>query len=181
MDSLNGAMTVELWLKASAGDQSDIALIFDKSHGYFGHNGWCIQYIKDDQTLQFAFGRDDGWGEVRAKDVFDGKWHYVAATYDMSDLKLYIDGDLKASQPNSLEQNTNNQPLEMGSSLYNGDRYRYFAGSLDDAAIYNVALDADIIKQHATVTPEPVSSTLFLLGGGLMALRQYRRRKQVHL
>ncbi|MFH0984386.1 MAG: LamG-like jellyroll fold domain-containing protein [Candidatus Omnitrophota bacterium] len=178
--SLSGAMTVELWLKANAGDQvGNVSLIFDKSHGFYGHNGWCLQYMKDDQTLQFAFGRLDGWSEVRANNVFDGKWHHVAGTYDMSDLKLYIDGNLKASQPNRLEQNTNDQPLEMGSSLYAGTRYRYFAGSLDDAALYNVALDASIIKQHATVTPEPASMLLFGVGGLAMVSMKNRKRKPI--
>ncbi|MDD5216846.1 MAG: PEP-CTERM sorting domain-containing protein [Candidatus Omnitrophica bacterium] len=173
--SLNGAMTVELWLKANASDQKDIALIFDKSHGFYGHNGWCFQYVKADQTLQFAFGNLVGWIDVRAKNVFDGEWHYVAGTYDMSYLKLYVDGELKASLPSSYVQGTNPRPLEMGSSLYSGTRYRYFAGSLDDVALYDVALDAEIIKQHATLIPEP--STLILLSLGLFGFPIIRRKK----
>ncbi len=31
---------------------------------------------------------------------------------------------------------------------------------------------------HFTVIPEPISSTLFLLGGGALAIRVYRKRKQ---
>ena len=92
----------------------------------------------------------------------------------MNNLKIYVDGVEKESQPWSIAQGTNGRPMEMG---YSWGESRYFSGLIDQAALYNYALDANTIKQHAGVAPEPVSSALFLLGGGALVVRRFRRKK----
>jgi hypothetical protein len=69
--------------------------------------------------------------------VVDEEWHHIAATYDMEELKIYVDGVLEGMQINGLEPATNQNPLQMG----------MIRGAIDELAMFNVALEEeDIIR-----------------------------------
>src|SRR5690606_20372371 len=80
----------------------------------------------------------------------DGAWVHVAATYDGSTARLYIDGTENNSItfPSAPPIGTNALPLTMGALT---DGTRGFEGSMDDVRIYNVALGAAEVQNLATL------------------------------
>lgn len=66
-------------------------------------------------------------------------WLHVAATYDGSTIKLYINGVLQASKNASFQIASNNLPLAIGAQ---DDGYRGFAGAIDSVKLFNRALSA---------------------------------------
>ena len=66
-------------------------------------------------------------------------WLHVAATYDGSTIKLYINGVLQASKNASFQISSNSLPLAIGAQ---DDGYRGFAGSIDSVKLFNRALSA---------------------------------------
>lgn len=63
--------------------------------------GWVLGYDKDHFTIALATqGADDGDGKITflrgATSIRKSRWHHVAATYDGTVLKLYVDGKLDA-------------------------------------------------------------------------------------
>jgi hypothetical protein len=95
----------------------------------------------------------------------DGRWHLVAVTYANGVESLYIDGTLAG------QQNVSQTPYASAYSYYLGTGYtagwsngnggwQFFAGTLDEAAIYQRALTAAEVGQHyaaVTINNPPVT------------------------
>jgi hypothetical protein len=74
--------------------------------------------------------------------VVPGEWYHVAATYDMSSSKLYINGKLDAEAPFSDTPNVTDAPFIIGRT---DDGSYKLQGAVDELALFSVALsDADI-------------------------------------
>jgi hypothetical protein len=71
-------------------------------------------------------------------DVDDATWHHVVATYDLSAMKVYVDGNLEnsISKTNAISWSANLILGQYFSSLY------VFEGRLDDFRFFDTALDA---------------------------------------
>ena len=72
--------------------------------------------------------------------IQDGEWHFLAGTWDGSDILLYIDGELEAEMPCKGELKPNNDPLFIGAR---GGSGRFLTGALDEIKVYNYALTKD--------------------------------------
>lgn len=80
-------------------------------------------------------------------------WAHLAATYDGSTIRLYFDGEEDStSAPLAFTIASNELPLGIGAESDGG---RPFQGLMDEARVYNRALDAGEIAKMATVA-EPV-------------------------
>ena len=74
--------------------------------------------------------------------VTPGEWYHVAATYDMSSSKLYINGELDAEGAFSVTPNVTDVPFIVGRT--DNGSYK-LQGAVDELALFSVALsDADI-------------------------------------
>ena len=76
----------------------------------------------------------------------DGNWHHMLWTTEgasgaSSSIKIYIDGDLKATQTQTSTYSDVNTKLEI--ARYNP--YNWYTGQMDEVAIWDVALDADAV------------------------------------
>ena len=71
-------------------------------------------------------------------------WHHVAATYDGSAVKIYINGVLDISTPKSSVPATNTQPLLFGAGRDNNQFF--FQGLIDEVEVFNRALSAAEIR-----------------------------------
>jgi hypothetical protein len=77
-----------------------------------------------------------------------GEWHMVAATKDASGHKIYLDGELKNSDTNTLDDNyATTRMISLGARGWTDPKIAFFNGALDDVRIYNRALTADEIQQ----------------------------------
>jgi hypothetical protein len=78
--------------------------------------------------------------------VADGKWHYIAATYDGTTMRIYVDG----VQTGSGTSFSGNLPTQAGNvrigADYDTTPANFFNGSIDDVRIYNRALSATEIQ-----------------------------------
>jgi regulation of enolase protein 1 (concanavalin A-like superfamily) len=83
---------------------------------------------------------------------YNGIWHHCAASYDGSQIKLYVNGELRATTKQTGAINTNAVTVRVGSEV----NRRYYGGLVDDARIYNRALSDIEVKKLAN--PERASS-----------------------
>lgn len=103
-----------------------------------------------------AFGLNDGVQNYAAwysTPVVDG-WHFIVGTYDGTILKIYVDGVKKEEVSATLSlQNSQNTPLSIGREAV--DLGRYFAGDIDDIAMWNRPLTQQEITQlyYGDLTP----------------------------
>lgn len=76
--------------------------------------------------------------------LIDGRFHHVAATYDGAARKIYIDGTLVGSGPDSGKiGSSGTEPAYIGSSSGAGE---FFSGVIDEVEIYDRALSAEEIR-----------------------------------
>ncbi len=83
----------------------------------------------------------------------DTNWHHVAATYNGSTMKIYIDGVEDASAAASVTIPDTNSPLLIGSTYGSGgsgDAQGYFAGLIDEARISSTARTSFTTKPYVT-------------------------------
>jgi len=95
----------------------------------------------DDGWKSFSFHiyiEGVGWNIISATYPAINEWHHVAATYDGSIMKIYLDGELKATKAVTGNIIANTDPLSIGTQVgYSGE---YFQGSLDEVRVWNRAL-----------------------------------------
>jgi len=97
---------------------------------------------------------------LAASQLHDDRWHYIAATYDGSSIRLYADGKQISSTPMSGPIDTaGSNPAFIGSF---GGTSEFFAGGIDDVGIYDRALSAAEIETLAGGLPG--DATYGLLG-----------------
>jgi uncharacterized repeat protein (TIGR02543 family) len=96
-----------------------------------------VRYIVNDDN--------GGRSDVYTDQIDIDTWYFVAASYDGTEQKIYLDGKLNMSIENlgTIKAATSN--LLVGKSDVN--RVGYFQGLIDDIRIYNRALSEQEIKQ----------------------------------
>lgn len=95
----------------------------------------------------------EGSGARSGTRVFDGEWHHIAGTFDGTELKIYIDGQLEDSRKPGHRIGANTKPLRIGS-----DASTNLAADVDDVCIYDRALLASEVVALTRASPEAKST-----------------------
>jgi hypothetical protein len=91
---------------------------------------------------RYAAGR---WSTLRT-DVTAGAWQHVAATYDGTTMRLYVNGRLRDERASAIDLPPwRTTWFSIGSK---SGAYKFFAGGVDEAAVYTRALDAHRVLAH---------------------------------
>jgi hypothetical protein len=90
---------------------------------------------------------------------------HLAATYDGSTMRIYVNGLLDNSATTAITINTNALALGVGGQS-NGDPARIFSGAIDDARVYGRALSANEIAALAIVPAATYTITASAGSGG---------------
>jgi hypothetical protein len=72
-----------------------------------------------------------------------GEWIHLALVYDGAELRGYVNGGLDATLPAEGNIATSDNELRIG----RGDPAGYFAGSIDEIALFKAALTEEQIKE----------------------------------
>jgi hypothetical protein len=85
--------------------------------------------------------------------VSDGAWHLLDATYDGAQLRIYVDGTQSASAAATGSLVYASAALQIGRR--DSAAPNWYAGSLDEVALYPSALTATQIAAHAAIGTDP--------------------------
>lgn len=152
----SNTFTAETWFKSTS---TRGGAIINFGGGQSGNSSTSaidrVVYMANDGRLFFGVNP----GVVRTVNTTgaynNGQWHHIVATLDPSGQKLYVDGQLQASNAASTVGRN-----YMGSWRVGGDRLTgwtsnptssYFAGSIDEVAVYPQALSAERVLAHYSV------------------------------
>ncbi|MBO6587315.1 MAG: T9SS type A sorting domain-containing protein [Gracilimonas sp.] len=136
-------MTVQAWIKHD-GESDDDAVILKKGTT---DKGYVLRFDGGGQApgVAFAIGDIDYSKPTifSSSSIPANQWTHVAATYDGNDLKLYINGELDATEAATRNIGENDFDLYIGSDAAASDYF--YSGHIDELSIWNKALNrADI-------------------------------------
>jgi hypothetical protein len=146
-------MTLEAWVKPSAVSAAWRDVVYKPDDNY------VLEATSTQSGAPAAGGVFTG-GDGNSNKVFGAAplstdtWAYLAATYDGSELRLYINADEVASVPESGTIKSSAKPLQIGGDDIYG---QYFQGLVDEVRVYEVARTAAEI--HADMTTPIVQGT----------------------
>ncbi|NEQ49967.1 MAG: hypothetical protein F6K11_07525 [Leptolyngbya sp. SIO3F4] len=146
---ITNTLTLATWVKADS---------FQAFDGLITKGTSTISYgldLDSDGSLIFSANYGNlsgasGWGDWDSNTrLTTGQWHHVAVTYDGSYVRFYIDGQLDSNVvQTNVKFGTSNQALILGAELVGS----HFDGALDDARVYNRALNTDEIITLASLS-----------------------------
>jgi hypothetical protein len=100
----------------------------------------------DPSTFGFERWSDGGQSTCHSTSAVPSGWHHFVATFDGATSSIYVDGVLYDAAPASAPLVPVTEVLWVGASTW--DPAAYFQGSVDELAVYGVALSQDRITAH---------------------------------
>ncbi len=139
LDSFTNAMTIELWMKSgSLGNNTDWKGMVSK-----GNVSWGLFAATFTNTAYALFNGANPPALYGTRNINDGQWHLVVATYDGSTIALYVDGTLDASEAATGQIAQDSFPMNIGGDPQPPAGHTYlFNGPVDEVSLYNRALSA---------------------------------------
>ena len=139
-------ISVEAWVKLAG--ITSLPSIVSKEDWSTGETGYVLRIddFVNTNTPQFQIGTAQGWIAASAplgSIPFD-TWTHVAGTYDGSNIKIYIDGELEGTQPCSETINISPIDLRIGGHMEGSNRY--WNGVIDEVRLWSTARSQDQIQ-----------------------------------
>jgi hypothetical protein len=144
-------ITLEAWINPES--NTSYGRLFWKSGAYalyLGTNGWT--FLLGSTSLNHNSGIPS-----------TGTWYHIVATYDGSNQKLYINGELVDTESMTGSIPTNNNPLYIGGI----DSARFFDGKIGQVRLYSTALTADEVMQNYLFTKNDYPNTNHATGNNM--------------
>lgn len=145
---ITGHITVDGWININS--LSDQATVVSKWYDLNGVNdrGYLLA-VHNDGTPRFYISTDGvNYPAAVGPAITLGAWHHLVGTYDGSNIQLYVDGVLVATQPQTGAIFNSSQGLLIGANDgFGGSNRKFTNGIVDDVKIYNVSL--------GEITPTP--------------------------
>ena len=156
--------SIEAWFKTTTTDGGKIIGWGTKSSGDSGNSDRMIYMGRTGKVYFGVYPLE--YKTVSSETAYnDGAWHHAAASLGPDGMKLYIDGVLVGSDPNTSAAQINNGYWRVGGDYMsnwpdNPPLSNYFTGDIDNAAVYDYVLSADQVSGHAAppVNEDPAAS-----------------------
>ncbi len=132
-------ITISINIKANSFDAGYQGLLEKDNSGIYALG-------LDQNNIQFSLNiGGTRYEKTYAANLATNNWYQIDATYDGTDMKIYLDGVLKESwsQPGSIQGDINFEDIYLG---YSGSNSEYFDGYIDELRIYNRALSVNEIN-----------------------------------
>jgi hypothetical protein len=174
--SLTGPMTLEARIKLNT---NSVQQAIVEKYDVPGLNGYLLRIV--DGKLQAAMCNSNLNGAQQpasgATTVTTGVWHHVAAVYDGTTIKIYLDGVLDGSVTANYAPTNGASSLKIGAR--GDDANTRLNGLIDDVRIYNRALSEGEIQSVMVYdsTPPVISP---LVTGNLGSNDWYRSNVQIN-
>ncbi len=149
----DGSFSISAWFRRDTGYPTRNEVLVGRyaegeSHVWIGINpsGQATFRLWDSTAFTLSLIQQETYGRViGTSTVADGGWHHIVGVRDGANglNLLYVDGVLEGSSEESYTGTftATNAPTELG-SLTND---YYFSGSLDEVAVFDIALSGDVV------------------------------------
>jgi len=135
------AWTITAWVKLQPPPGGDWAIIVVKDPGN-GVQTYALDLNKGGE-VNAEVSSGGSWSSCQATTpVYDKVWHFLAASYDKTTLRVYVDGKKEGEQIFN-KGDVNTAPVTIGGRM---DSSQPLLGLVDDIGMFNTALSVDDLK-----------------------------------
>lgn len=137
--------TLSCWAKVEGGQGQWRSPVTCRTAKGSSALGGYLLYAGNNNKWQFWTG-NGGWVGLHGADVVLNTWTHVAATYDGSTMKLYINGQLSGTPvPSKILINTQ-YPLRIGAGITEGNPGFFFNGKITEVRLWDRARSPEEIQ-----------------------------------
>jgi len=146
--SITEKLSLSVWINPTTFDEHWQAIIGKGDNTY--------QLRREGATNRLRFTLRDGASSdvVTNANIQFNQWTHIAATYDGSMMRIYVNGELDSQAPRTGLIGTNNLGLQIGVNTDGNTYRRHFKGSIDQVRIYDRALTPSEIQILAGQEPQ---------------------------
>ncbi len=149
--------TTEAWFRTTTTSGGRIVGFGSSSSGLSSSYDRMV-CMRNDGKLSFGVSSGGQQTVVSPAAYNDGAWHHVVATHGPAGMRLYVDGIERGANAGVTSGASYTGYWRAGGDrCWTGTSSSYFAGTLDEVAVYPRALSASSIAEH------------FVAGGGVLA------------
>ncbi|RIJ51508.1 PKD domain-containing protein [Clavibacter lycopersici] len=138
--------SLELWFNSTTNRGGKLIGFGDNANGLSGNYDRHV-FLRDDGRLTYGTWTGQENTVTSSGSYTDGRWHQVVATQSSDGLKLYVDGALIGTNPQTQAQAYDGY-WKLGGDPTWGSSSPYVAATIDEAAVYSTALSASTVSQH---------------------------------
>jgi hypothetical protein len=146
----SAAFSVQVWFKTGTGKGGKLAGL-EKSQLGLGTSADRSLYMLNDGRLAFGTLADTATSVVSSKKYNDGAWHMATATQSSTGTTLYLDA-IRVATTTATGAGTAPGYWRLGGGNLAGwpnqPTSAYFAGSLDEFAVYDSALSSTTVTEQ---------------------------------
>ena len=141
----------ELWFSTTTNQGGKLIGLGNAQSGQSDHYDRHV-YMEDSGQLTFGTYTGQLNTTTSPKSYNDGVWHHMVATQGSDGMKLYVDGVLVGDNSQTGAENYSGYWRVGGDTAWGGSS-PFFNGSIDEVAVYPVALSADQVRAHYSASP----------------------------
>jgi PKD repeat protein len=138
--------SLELWFSSTTNRGGKLIGFGDNRDGLSGNYDRHV-FLRDDGRITFGTWTGQENTVTTTGSYTDGRWHQVVATQSGDGLKLYVDGALIGTHPQTQAQAYDGY-WKLGGDPTWGSSSPYVQATIDEAAVYTTALSASTVSQH---------------------------------
>ena len=139
----NGAFSAELWLTPTTVDATGRRIISKEWSDAAGSQGWYLLHTAS--RLEFSRIRNSVWNNASRAALTPGTRYHVVVTYDGTTMRLYVNGALAGSGGSTQALVDSPAAFAIGARPTGGSP---FVGTIDEPAVYGVALTGAQVQAH---------------------------------
>jgi PKD repeat protein len=138
--------SLEAWFSTTTNQGGKLIGFGNQQSGLSGNYDRHV-YMQDDGRLVFGTWTGQTNLVTSTSAYNDGRAHHTVATQSGAGMKLYVDGALVGTNPQTAAQAYAGY-WRIGGDTTWGSSSPYFAGTLDEVAVYPLALGAAVVADH---------------------------------
>ena len=141
------AFSVESWALVTGGAGNYRSAVTSRDAGTGTAYGYTL-YAGNDNTWQFWVGNGTNWVPLAGPAIAVNQWAHLVGTYDGATARFYVNGVLVASAATPFAPNAAQRLSIGGGATETVSGNYFFAGRLDEVAVYGNALSLAQVQAH---------------------------------